>query len=265
MSSRASRERARQRRRRVAMAQRLGAIVLGLVMIVALMSIFRGCGKVDDTTLPPVATESPTEAISTEELIASSVSYSPEPEETPTYWGDPDNYVYPFNTMSADWDGSVYENGFKFYEIPEEYAREGGCFPEVVQVYLWCLCEQRDIDYYMVVALIERESGYKWDATGDGGNSVGYMQIGERWHKDRMLEEAVADLLNPYGNIRVGLNFLQYLNKKYLDNSGANCVLMAYNMGESGARILWKDGIYSTEYSREVLKRAEEIRQELGN
>lgn len=265
MSSRASRERARQRRRRVAMAQRLGAIVLGLVMIVALMSIFRGCGKVDDTTLPPVATESPTEAISTEELSASSVSYSPEPEETLTYWGDPDNYVYPFNTMSTDWDGSVYDNGFKLYEIPEEYAREGGCFPEVVQVYLWCLCEQRDIDYYMVVALIERESGYKWDATGDGGNSVGYMQIGEKWHKDRMLEEAVADLLNPYGNIRVGLNFLQYLNKKYLDNSGANCVLMAYNMGESGARSLWKEGTYSTEYSRGVLKRAEEIRQELGN
>lgn len=247
------------------MAQRLGAIVLGLVMIVALMSIFRGCGKVDDTTLPPVATESPTEAISTEELSASSVSYSPEPEETLTYWGDPDNYVYPFNTMSTDWDGSVYDNGFKLYEIPEEYAREGGCFPEVVQVYLWCLCEQRDIDYYMVVALIERESGYKWDATGDGGNSVGYMQIGEKWHKDRMLEEAVADLLNPYGNIRVGLNFLQYLNKKYLDNSGANCVLMAYNMGESGARSLWKEGTYSTEYSRGVLKRAEEIRQELGN
>ena len=94
---------------------------------------------------------------------------------------------------------------------------------------------------------------------------MGYMQIGEKWHKDRMLEEAVADLLNPYGNIRVGLNFLQYLNKKYLDNSGANCVLMAYNMGESGARSLWKEGTYSTEYSRGVLKRAEEIRQELGN
>lgn len=265
MSSRASRERARQMRRRVAMAQRLGAIVLVLVMVVALMSIFRGCGKVDDPTLPPVATESSTEAISTEDLSASSMSYSSEPEETSTYYGDPDNYVYPFNTMSTDWDGSVYDNGFKLYEIPEEYAREGGCFPEVVQVYLWCLCEQRDIDYYMVVALIERESGYKWDAAGDGGNSVGYMQIGERRHKDRMLEEGVEDLLNPYGNIRVGLNFLQYLNKKYLDNSGANCVLMAYNMGESGARSLWREGIYSTEYSREVLKRADEIRQELGN
>lgn len=248
MSSRVSRERARQRRRRIAMAQRLGAIVLMLVLIVALVILFRGCGKVDEPTLPPAATQSSTE-----------------PEETPTYYGDPDNYVYPFNTMSTDWDGSVYDNGFKLFEIPEEYAREGGCFPEVVQVYLWCLCEQRDIDYYMVVALIERESGYKWDAQGDSGNSVGYMQIGKKWHKERMIEEGVEDLLNPYGNIRVGLNFLQYLNNKYLESSGANCVLMAYNMGESGARSLWRDGIYSTEYSREVLKRAEEIRQELGN
>lgn len=243
------------------MAQRLGAIVLGLVMMIALMSIFRGCGKVDDVTLPPVATESSTEAISTEELSASSVSYSPEPEEIPTYYGDPDNYVYPFNTMSTDWDGSVYDNGFKLYEIPEEYAREGGCFPEVVQVYLWCLCEQRDIDYYMVVALIERESGYKWDATGDGGKSVGYMQIGERWHKDRMLEEGVEDLLNPYGNIRVGLNFLQSLSDRYLANSGISCVLMAYNMGESTAKSFWADGVYSTDYTREILARADEIRQ----
>lgn len=259
MSSRASRERARQRRRRVAMAQRLGAIVLGLVMIVALMSIFRGCGKVDDTTLPPVATESPTEAISTEELSASSVSYSPEPIQL--VYDDPDNYIYPYNTMSADWGGEIYEEGFKVYKIPEEYAREGGCFPEVVQVYLWSLCKEREIDYCTVVALIERESGYKYDAAGDGGKSKGYMQIGERWHKERMAEEGVEDLYNPYGNIRVGLNFLQSLNDRYLANSGISCVLMAYNMGESTAKSFWVDGVYSTDYTREILARADEIRQ----
>ena len=35
----------------------------------------------------------------------------------------------------------------------------GGCFPEVVQAYLWCLCEERGINYYVVVALIERKVG----------------------------------------------------------------------------------------------------------
>ncbi len=240
--SKASKKRAIRRRRAAtarrlwAMVRRLGAIVVAIAMIAVLLSMCKGCGKVEDTTLLSAA-----------------------------MGGDPNNYVYPFNTMSTDWSGEIYDNGFKLYQIPEEYAKEGGCFPEVVQVYLWGLCEQRGIDYYTVVALIERESGYKWDATGDGGKSVGYMQIEEKWHKDRMLAEDVDNLCNPYGNIRVGLNFLQYLNNKYMDSSGANCVLMAYNMGEGRAKSLWKKGIYSTEYSRGVLKRAEEIRRELGN
>lgn len=59
--------------------------------------------------------------------------------------------------MSADWGAELYESGFKYYQIPQEYIDEGGCFPEAVQAYLWCLCEERGINYYVVVALIERE------------------------------------------------------------------------------------------------------------
>lgn len=130
-----------------------------------------------------------------------------EPSTSPEYtpYEDPNNYVYPYNTMSADWGLELYESGFKYYQIPQEYIDEGGCFPEVVQAYLWCLCEERGINYYVVVALIERESRYQWDATGDNGNSKGYMQIYENWHKERMEAEGVTDLYDPYGNIRVGL------------------------------------------------------------
>ena len=110
--------------------------------------------------------------------------------------------------------------------------------------------------------MIERESCYKYDAVGDGGVSIGYLQIGEKWHKDRMEAEEVSDLKDPYGNIRVGLNFLQELSSRYAD-SGMNCVLMAYNMVESGAKKCWNNGTYSTEYSRGILARAEEIRQEV--
>ena len=34
---------------------------------------------------------------------------------------------YPFNTMSQDWDAEQIE-GFKEYQIPEKYAKEGGYF-----------------------------------------------------------------------------------------------------------------------------------------
>ena len=182
------------------------------------------------------------------------------PEYTP--YGDPNNYVYPYNTMSADWGAELYESGFKYYQIPQEYIDEGGCFPEVVQAYLWCLCKERGINYYVVVALIERESRYQWDASGDNGNSKGYMQIYENWHKERMEAEGVTDLYNPYGNIRVGLNFLQELTGGGV-NADYHYVLMSYNMGESRAKAFYEKGIYSTEYSTGILQRAQELQQEL--
>lgn len=187
-----------------------------------------------------------------------------EPSTSPEYtpYEDPNNYVYPYNTMSADWGLELYESGFKYYQIPQEYIDEGGCFPEVVQAYLWCLCEERGINYYVVVALIERESRYQWDATGDNGNSKGYMQIYENWHKERMEAEGVTDLYDPYGNIRVGLNFLQELTGGGV-NADYHYVLMSYNMGESRAKALYKKGIYSTEYSIGILQRAQELQQEL--
>ena len=175
--------------------------------------------------------------------------------------GDINNYIYPFNTMSTDWGADIYESGFKYYQLPQSYVNTGGCFPEVVQVYLWSLCQEKNIDYYMVVALIERESGYKWNATSNNGTVMGYMQIYEKWHKDRMQAEGVDDIYNPYGNISVGLNILQELIGKYGEDY--HKILMSYNMGEAGCRKANNRGIYSTEYSRGILQRAKELEQEI--
>ena len=106
------------------------------------------------------------------------------------------------------------EDGFRYYEIPQEYKDAGGCFPEIVQVYLWCECKEYGVDYYTVLALIERESCYRWDKVGDNGNSKGYMQIYEKWHTERMEAEGVTDLFNPYQNIRVGLNCLREIQDR---------------------------------------------------
>lgn len=245
----------KRNKRKMLMYRRLGIYLVVITIVVLGVGIFSGGFEIEDNTLTSTETGKPLET---------PVGISVVPTlETVLGVGDPDNYVYPYNTMSADWGSDVYEQGFRYFEIPEEYVRSGGCFPEVVQVYLWGLCKERGLDYYTVVALIERESGYKYDAAGDGGKSVGYLQIGERWHKERMEAEGVTDFYNPYGNIRVGLNFLQEISDKYLDSSGIHCVLMVYNMGESGAKDCWKQGIYSTEYTRAILARAEEIRQEI--
>lgn len=173
--------------------------------------------------------------------------------------GDPNNYIYPFNEMSADWDQSVYDEGFRYYEIPKECTEAGGCFPEVVQVYLWNLCKNRGLDYYIVVAQIGQESDYKWDAFRAGDNSIGYMQIIEKYHKDRIAEEN-ADITSPYGNLRVGVDFLADLYDQYGDYHKA---LMCYNMGEAGAVKCWRVGQYRSDYSTKIINRAQEIRRVL--
>ena len=151
---------------------------------------------------------------------------------------------------------------FKYYEIPKAYKDAGGDFPEDVQRHLLKLCEERDLDYTTVIALIEKESKFKSNAVGDNGNSFGYGQIYKIWHKKRMAEEGVTDLTNPYGNLKVCTSYLKYIKDRYGDK-GDHFILMVYNMGEPVALRAWKNGTQSTQYSRDILHRAKEIKQDL--
>ena len=178
-----------------------------------------------------------------------------EPEET-----EPDRYAI-FDCMSEDWGGEDVE-GFVFYELPEEYQKTG-YLPEKMQIYIRCLCKQYDVPYALVLAMIERESGYVFDAVGDDGNSIGYMQVYEKWHIDRMERLGVNDLKNPYHNVLVGIDFLSYLLTKYGTVQDA---LAAYNYGESGAREhLWNNGIYVYSYNRQIMQRMKEIEEVVGD
>lgn len=171
---------------------------------------------------------------------------------------EPDKYAV-FDTMLADWGGE--EDGFVLYEIPEEYSRTGGYFPEKMQVYTYCVCKQYGVRYDLVVALIEKESGYKFDKVGDDGHSIGYMQIYEECHRDRMERLNVTDLTNPYQNVLVGIDYLSELIERYGTIQDA---LAAYNYGEQGAKQhLWKNGIYVYEYNQTIMSRMKEIEEEL--
>ena len=178
------------------------------------------------------------------------------PEET-----EPDRYAI-FDCMSEDW-GSEDVEEFVFYELPEEYKRTGGYLPEKMQIYTRCLCKQYDVPYALVLAMIEHESGYVFDAVGDDGNSIGYMQVYEKWHTDRMERLGVNDLMNPYHNVYVGIDFLSYLLEKYGTVQDA---LAAYNYGEKGAREhLWNKGIYVYSYNRKIMQRMKEIEEVVGD
>lgn len=177
-----------------------------------------------------------------------------ETEET-----EPDRYAV-FDTMSEDW-GAEDVEGFTYYEIPEEYKAAGGYFPEKMQIYTYCVCKQYGVKYELVIALIERESGYIFDKVGDDGHSVGYMQIYEQWHTDRMEELNRTDLMNPYHNIMVGVDYLAELHEKY---GTWQDTLTAYNYGEAGAyKHMWSKGKYVYSYNSGIMSRMKEIEEEL--
>lgn len=167
-----------------------------------------------------------------------------------------------FGTMSTDWGVEVYEDGFVYYQIPEEYMIAGGYFPEKMQVYTFCLCQQYGVRYALIVAMIEHESGYRFDSVGDDGLSEGYMQISKKWHSDRMEELNCDDLMNPYQNVKVGIDLMKEMIDKYGTIQDA---LTAYNYGERGARVnMWNKGIYVNAYNTQIMNRMEEIEEELG-
>lgn len=117
---------------------------------------------------------------------------------------------------------------------------------------------RRGVDPALVLAVIEKESGYNPDASGDNGRSQGLMQIWRNAHKKRMKKLGAVNLYDPRDNVLVGIDILAEKMEKYED---AEKALIAYNAGDAGAKkYYFSKGIYSSSYSRAVLKIAEEIR-----
>lgn len=100
------------------------------------------------------------------------------------------------------------------------------------------------LDPHVIKALIEEESGWLSSAEGDDGNSVGLMQIQERWHKARMQRLGVTNLYDPQQNITVGCDILADLLGKY---GNYKDVLSVYNSGNT------KDG---KQYAERIMKNA---------
>lgn len=127
-----------------------------------------------------------------------------------------------------------------------------------LQLFIADLCEEMSIEPELVLAIIENESQWNPEAVGDGGRSFGLMQV-QRWcHKDRMNRLGCDDLLNPYENVVVGIDILSEKLEKYGDVEKALC---AYNAGDAGAeRLYFSKGIYSSEYSRKVVERCQELK-----
>lgn len=117
-------------------------------------------------------------------------------------------------------------------------------------------CGEYGIVPEIVFAMIDQESDFDANAMGDSGNSYGLLQIQQRYHKGRMEKLGCTDLLDPYQNVQVGVDYLAELYGKYGDIEMA---LVAYNCGVTGAKETYFDhGQYWSVYSQEALEQADE-------
>lgn len=140
------------------------------------------------------------------------------------------------------------EEGPEIYNVPLDDA---------LQRYTYNLCVDYEIEEYypLVLAVMWRESEFVPTIISKT-NDYGLMQINKvnhEWLSDKL---GITDFLDEEQNIHAGVFMLSLYLHKYEDIDKA---LMAYNMGENGAKKRWDAGIYSTNYTRTTRERLELI------
>lgn len=186
-----------------------------------------------------------TESITTENLLEEVVQ-----EDKFKVYGTYDDRVFT-HEISLDWGGDEYD----FTPI------EGIPLDEGTQSFIFYICKGYNLDWTLVLAVIEQESNYQSDLISDTGD-YGLMQINQVNHEWLNQTIGVTDFLDPMWNIRSGVFILRKLFEKYED---PELVLMAYNMGEDGAKTLWEQGIFETNYTKSVLSIQARINERMVN
>jgi len=121
-----------------------------------------------------------------------------------------------------------------------------------------------DVDYRLVLAVIDAESNFRHNVVSDAG-AIGIMQVKPvvaREFSDEVGIPYRRDVLQcPHANVRFGVYYLSWLSR-YYDNEYA--VLYAYNVGFTRARQnMQRNSEPKTGYTRKVMEEYERNRSRL--
>lgn len=113
-----------------------------------------------------------------------------------------------------------------------------------LQQYTFNLCNQYNLSYELVLAIMWQESKMETDAINKNRNGTkdgGLMQLNSAYHKSRAKMYDIKDfnVLNPQHNILMAVRLIKdlessFINKGYYDDNLIFAVLGSYNMGEDG-------------------------------
>ena len=145
-----------------------------------------------------------------------------------------------------------------FEMVPEQQVKIDCPLDDDTQRMIYEKCAEYGLDFPFVMSVIYHESSFRPNA--DSGSSVGLMQINRINHEWLSEELGLTDFFDPEQNVTAGLYMLRDLFDKY---ENPRLALMAYNMGETGAKRLWKKGVYTTDYAENILRLADKYSEEI--
>ena len=162
----------------------------------------------------------------------------PTKAETVTVYKYKDNPAYKDNMLP-----NVIKN--HYYSVPLSHS---------LQDFIYEICTDEGVPV--------TESGFNPEIISST-NDYGLLQINKVNHEWLKKQYRTADMLNPYQNVFCGIKRIGTFVKKY--NNDLNKALMAYNMGDYGAKKAWQNGIKSTRYSEKILGLMNKYEEDLKN
>lgn len=122
-----------------------------------------------------------------------------------------------------------------------------------MQVQIYAICEEYEISYDLILAVIKTESEFQW-LIGDDGQAIGYMQIWPKWWQ-KTADAAGLNINEPLDNVHLGIIIL---TGALDDNCGdLNKALKQYNSGNPH--------YHGNEYIDKVFENYEWIEGELND
>lgn len=108
-------------------------------------------------------------------------------------------------------------SGYDFIPLPNDFQKQVNIF-----------CDEHDISFNIVMAVIRTESNFQMNIVGDNGNSIGLMQIQPRWWQS-LANIHGLDIYEPIDNVHLGIIILTDLIKR--NSNDLNKALKQYNSG----------------------------------
>lgn len=130
------------------------------------------------------------------------------------------------------------------------------------QSYINHYSKQYGADADLITAIIGMESGGEikaFNINENGTHDKGLMQINSFNYEWLTRELGITDFYNPRQNIHCGVYMIADLMDRHTE---LHEILMSYNMGEKRTRELRAQGVYSSKYSRKIMKIYEELKEE---